>query len=85
MGQFRCGVRHSLLPKQTEERDRLSSNGHFSTAERILCTHLTGDMLVPVDHLNTLEKRSYLPLPGTEHFFCFLANRIVAILLSYLG
>jgi hypothetical protein len=68
-----------------EGRVRLSSNGHFSTAEMIPFAYLIGALLVPIDHLNTLERRLYLSLPGTEHFLYFLAHRIVAILLSSLG
>ena len=65
-----------------EERVRLSNNGHFSTPERILYTHLVGGMLVPIARLNTGEEIIYFSLPGMEHFPYFLAHRIFTIQLS---
>jgi hypothetical protein len=54
-----------------EERVRLSSNGHFSTPERILCTHLIGGMLVPIALLNTGEEIISFPYGESNIFPIF--------------
>jgi len=54
-----------------EERVRLSSNGHFSTPEMVLCTHLIGGMSVPIAQLNAREEIIYRFPTGNETFSVF--------------
>jgi len=65
-----------------EERVRLSSNGHFSTPERILYTHLIGGMLVHIARLNTREEIVYRFPAGNGTFSLFYSHRIFTIQLS---